>query len=272
MIVGLARLLGVVLLLLSMGARTDVATGGDPERIFRFANEAFREGAAFRDSDRAASATRLGDAIEAYRGLIEGHGLTNGKLYYNLGNAHMMRNEIGRAIVAYRRALRLSPHDENLRANLSYARSRVETSFEVDEASHVGVALLVWQDGLPVRGRVALFVLLFGLGWVVGLIRLSERGARMLPRWVMAALLVLATLPGLSLALTVQRDSGTEGVVTSGSAMGRKGPDRSYEPSFTRALDEGVEFELLEVRPGWVYVRLPDGRTTWLIRDSVDFV
>lgn len=244
----------------------------DPTRIFQQANQAFEEGAALRDTDKAKADAHLSEAIEGYRSLIDDRGITNPKLYYNLGNAYMMRGDVGRAIVAYRRAMRLNPDDENLRGNLAYAKSRVETSFQTDESSRVYKALLGWQNGIPIRMRLGAFVGLFGLGWVLGLVRLTPRGRHAVPRWAMVAALVLSILPAASLAITAERQSGAQGVVIADSVTGRKGPEQSYEPSFTRALSEGVEFRLLESRPGWVYVRLPDGRTTWLTRDSVEII
>jgi tetratricopeptide (TPR) repeat protein len=248
------------------------APSADPAATFEHANQAFEQGAALLDTDKAKAHAHLDEAIEGYRSLIDDDGITNPKLYYNLGNAYMMEGDLGRAIVAYRRASRLNSEDENLRANLAYARSRVETSFRTDEASRVYRALLGWQNGIPIRARLAAFVVLFGVGWLIGLIRLTEAGRRALPRWAMVVALVLSALPAASLALTAERRGTVQGVVVADAATGRKGPETSYEPSFTRDLSGGVEFRLLESRPGWVYVRLPDGRTTWLTRDSVEII
>ena len=255
----------------SFGAEAGT-TGADPAQLFERANQAFQEGAALRDSDKTKANEHLSEAIEGYESLIEDHGITNPKLYYNLGNAYMMEGNVGRAIVAYRRALRLDPEDENLRANLVYARSRVETSFPADEASRVFKALVGWQNAIPIRGRLAAFVAMFAIGWIVGLVRLTASGRRVMPRWAMVVALVLSIAPAVSLAITARQRVIAQGVVVASSATGRKGPDPSYEPSFTRALSGGVEFRLLESRPGWVYVRLPDGRATWLTRDSVEII
>jgi len=246
--------------------------GATPEAVFAFANRAFVEAASLRDERPAEVRVRLDEAIEGFRTLIDDDGISNPKLHYNLGNAYMMRGDVGRAIVEYRRAARLAPEDENLRANLAYARSKVETSFEADEASRLYSTLLGWQDRFSVRGRLGVFAGLFGLAWAVGLVRLTGAGRRAAPRWLMVVLLVASLAPAVSLGLTAQRQSQTYGVVVGEAAAGLKGPDPSYEPSFTRALAPGVEFEVLEQRAGWVYARLPDGRTTWLERGAVELV
>lgn len=269
----IARLVSSVVVILGVCA---VCLGVEPAnptpaQVFDHANAAFDEGAALRNENPSKAHARLGEAIEGYRTLIDDMDISNPKLHYNLGNAYMMRGDLGRAIASYRRALELAPDDENLRANLAYARSRVETSFKADEASRLYSTLLGWQDSFSIRGRLGAFVVLFSLGWIVGLARMLDAGRRVVPRWVMLVLLALSLAPAVSLALTARRESVTHGVVVDQSP-GLKGPDKSYEQSFTRPLGAGVEFELLERRPGWVYVRLPDGRSTWIERDAVEFI
>ena len=45
-------------------------------------------------------------------------------LYYNLGNAYYRKNDITQAIIAYERALKLSPSDEDTRYNLQLAQAK----------------------------------------------------------------------------------------------------------------------------------------------------
>ena len=45
-------------------------------------------------------------------------------LYYNLGNAYYLLGEIGQSVVAYEKALRLAPQDEDIRANLKFVHSK----------------------------------------------------------------------------------------------------------------------------------------------------
>ncbi len=246
--------------------------GAAPEAVFARANEAFAAGARLRDDRPAEAGARLDEAIAGYRTLIEEMGISNPKLHYNLGNALMMRGELGRAIASYRRALEMAPDDANLRANLAFARSRVGTTFEADEFGRLYDTLLGWQDALSIRGRLGAFVLVFSLAWIAGLARMLRPGRGAPARWVMPALLAASLVPAGSLALTAHRQSAVHGVVVGEEAVGRKGPDTSYEPSFTRPLGEGVEVRVLERRPGWMYVRLPDGRATWLLRDALEIV
>ena len=85
-------------------------------------------------------------AAEAFS-RIANSGVENGKLYYNLANAHMKSGEIGRAILWYERALRLIPGDPDLKFNLEYARSFVKDARE-DKASALERVVFFWRHTL----------------------------------------------------------------------------------------------------------------------------
>jgi tetratricopeptide (TPR) repeat protein len=48
-------------------------------------------------------------------------GTDNGKLFYNLGNAYLKNDDLGRALLWYERALKRIPDDPDLRFNYDYA-------------------------------------------------------------------------------------------------------------------------------------------------------
>jgi tetratricopeptide (TPR) repeat protein len=59
-------------------------------------------------------------AIEAFEQLA-GSGIENGRLFYNLGNAYLKDDDLGRALLWYERALKFIPHDPDLKFNYDYA-------------------------------------------------------------------------------------------------------------------------------------------------------
>ena len=70
--------------------------------------------------DSAYSQARYDDAIRIYETVIANDG-GSVELYYNLGNSFFRNNMIGKAILNYERALRISPTDKDTKANLEYA-------------------------------------------------------------------------------------------------------------------------------------------------------
>ncbi|MBU1038451.1 MAG: tetratricopeptide repeat protein, partial [Candidatus Omnitrophica bacterium] len=86
----------------------------DPNQLFYTANHSYES----RDYVKA---------MEGYVAILES-GLESGNLYYNIGNGYLKMGRLGQAILCYERAKRLIPHDSDLRANLTYARSLAENT------------------------------------------------------------------------------------------------------------------------------------------------
>jgi Flp pilus assembly protein TadD len=73
----------------------------------------------------ALRAEQIREAAAAYEQILT-NGAVSPALYFNLGNAHFKAGQLGRAIAAYRQAERLTPRDPDVRANLQFARNRVQ--------------------------------------------------------------------------------------------------------------------------------------------------
>ena len=103
----------------------------DIHEQFTLANLAFRQ--ANESPDRAQSEELYSKAIAHYTTIIEDGGVKNGKLYYNIGNAYLLKGDIGKAIVNYRRGLELLPGDYQIEKNLEYARTQRADEIELQE-------------------------------------------------------------------------------------------------------------------------------------------
>ena len=108
------RIFLVLALLLGLCVRA--AAPLDTEKIWNDANTAYV------NADYPA-------ATEGYERLL-GEGYESAQLYLNLGNAYFKRGMNGRAILNYRKALRLAPGDEDIRYNLSIAEARTQDRIE----------------------------------------------------------------------------------------------------------------------------------------------
>lgn len=84
------------------------------------------------DAENAYNEGNYTKAVELYeQELEEGVSAT---LYYNLGNAYFKLNEMPSAILNYERALLLAPGDEDIRFNLTMARSRITDKIDPVES------------------------------------------------------------------------------------------------------------------------------------------
>ena len=93
-----------------------VARDLDQESLFAEGNRLYQEG------DFAAAAASYGAVIEG--------GFESAEVYYNLGNAHFRLGETARAVLNYRRAARLDPANDDIRANLALVNQRLQDRIE----------------------------------------------------------------------------------------------------------------------------------------------
>ncbi len=135
---GVARLL--LLLALATAARADVVTAVDTyTRALETVDRGSRV-AAFRQAER------LFEQLVA-------DGARNADLYTNLGNAALQGEHLGRAILAYRRALRLDPDHSRALQNLEHARGLLPDWVPRRELGGLAGSLFVWHRTLARHER-----------------------------------------------------------------------------------------------------------------------
>ncbi len=227
------------------------------------ANTAFQQAnAATGDPDRAE--LLYGKAILLYEKIIERGGVRNAGLYYNLANAYLLKDDLGRAILNYRRAARLDGSDLNIRKNLTFARSRRVDRFDAGARKRVLETLFFWYYDFPLTTRLLLACLSFAaLCAALTVMLWLGRGPAGMTVAVLAGILLLSFAVSV-LVEAAHRADTQYGVITASEVVARQGDGPNYPPSFKDALHAGTEFELLEQRPGWMHIELPDGTDAWI--------
>ena len=74
----------------------------------------------FQEGAKHYGAGRYDQAAEQWRTVV-GYDITDGDLYYNLGNVSFQQGRPGEALAWYERARRLDPWDGDLQANMAAA-------------------------------------------------------------------------------------------------------------------------------------------------------
>lgn len=242
-----------------------------PANLFSEANEYFRNANEVRDSDPQQAREFYQRAARRYESLISEVGVRNSKLHYNLGNAYFQLEDTGRAILHYLIAERLDPNDANVARNLAFARETRIDRLEATQGGAVLETLLFWHYDLSGAVRVRIFAVMWVCFW--GLLLLRKAGREWVPREIAFGLGAVAALMLGSLAYDAAAASQTvTGVVIVPEAVARQGDGLSYEPAFEDPLHAGAEFRVLEERPDWHRVELPDGRRCWLSDQDIDLV
>jgi len=261
---GTARMAGLALGIVAFGASASGAELSGPQRLQTLleAQQAFDRGAELRRTHPAESSDAFRRALQKFRLVIDS-GLINGRLFYNLANAHLQLGELGPAILNYRRAERLIPGDGAVEANLRYARDLRRNRIADSGGAALLRTLFFWHYGISLRTRLMLAALLYGAVWTLMLLRLFVGRLR----WGLAIVPVAALCATLmiSVAYEMNRSARTrEGVVMVNDVTARKGNGDGFEPQFNEKLNEGVEFRLREHRGDWLNIELPDGKTGWI--------
>lgn len=237
---------------------------GDEQRvaILGEAQAAYDEGVALLRSDPDMARTRFREAAAKYSVLVS-DGVSNGLLFYDLGNAYLQADELGRAILNYRRAERLLPTDGRVAANLAHARTLRHDQLPEEGTRALLDALLFWRDAIGSRWRLAIAIGGYALFWCLLAVRTARRQAPV--RLALAGSLVVAALFGSSFLPDVfpslQR---VEGVLIADDVEVRKGDGEGFELRFEEPLHQGVEFVVLEQRGEWMRIELPTGEDGWI--------
>ncbi len=247
-------------------SRTDVMDAfSQGKELFRQANELVA-------SDPAAATELYRKAAMRFERLAHDADIHNGKLFYNIGNAYFRTEDLGRAILNYRRAMEYLPNDPNVQQNLAYARARRLTKIEEKQKTRILKTVFFWHYDLSTRTRSCLFLTVYLAAWALA-------GAGLLWRrlatvhWPLVLFgLFSAALLGSLVSEAVLRSAQQPGVIVTDSVDARKGDAESYEKSFTEPLHAGTEFVVLEQRPDWIHIELPDGRRCWIPGKSVELV
>lgn len=202
---------------------------------------------------------------------VAASGVRNGRLEYNLGNAHLQAGDVGSAILHYRRAERLIPGEPALQDNLGVARSRCLTPIAETRGRTFWRGVLFWHYTVSEakRGQVALG--LYASVWGFLAFGLASRA-----RWPRVGAIVCA-LGCLALAVSVgvsrwEDRNAPSGVVITPDTVVFKGPGAGYQRQFEQPLQPGVEFSVRERRGNWWSIELPNGQGGWIESARADLV
>jgi len=204
----------------------------------------------FEQANKLYEEGRFLEAIQAYQELMTNS--PSPAVHYNLGNAWFKSGQIGEAIAEYRRAEALSPRDPDIRANLKFARDRVNgpssrpgwleqkaATFSTGEwAAATTMAIWVFFS-LLVAGQ-------FRPAWRAGLgpwNRLAGAGATLL---LTSTIWTWHSRANTHIAVIVPRET-----------VMRRGPFEESQSAST--LGMGTEVRVLDEKGGWLQVT-PDGQ------------
>jgi hypothetical protein len=249
----LAVVVAVATLAMAQDSTVKVVASGDPMQTLTRANEAYDAG------DFAA-------AIAGYRALIDG-GHEHPLLHYDLGNAYLRHGDLGRAIASYRRASAGAPRDQDVSANLAFARKSARDAVAPPGPPVVWRTVFAWHYVLPRAELWTAVVVLNALLWTVLALRLWWRSEAL--TWAAAVTGVLLSV-GIG-SLVMHELSPTRVAVVLPREIDARAANQS--DSVVRfKLHAGSEVLVRDENGGWLRIVLPSGEQGWIEAKQADVV
>ena len=269
-----ARVFVVSILAISF-AETSVSAGEpiDSSELIVQAVDSYQD--ALDETERARRIVLFGRAETLFDQVIKSHlpptsgNTVSADLYFNLGNAALGAEHLGQAILAYRKALRVSPNHSGAQQNLQYARERLPGWVPTEE-QHFGASSFL-ETFRKIRAEQ--WLSFAAIAFLVAMISIAAhlRNGRSIWRSLAAASL-FGWMGCFAAGWLFQRDQVINGVVMVGDIVARSADSFNAPAKFNQPVPAGLEFQLIDQREGWIKARLADGRDAWLPDSSIELV
>ncbi len=200
-------------------------------------------------------------ALEVFRGILAS-GIDDPAVHYNLGNAAFKSGRLGEAIYHYRRAHALAPRDEDVTANLEYARFLAVDATE-DQAARTDRRAESWADRFTseeILRFAPAFALLAGL--IGAASQLVRRGAPAARRGALACVGLWALCVASAALVGAWSARAPEAVVLAEQADVRSGPGPTFATAFV--LHQGAEVTVEGESGEWIEISLPGDLRGWI--------
>jgi len=205
---------------------------------------------------------------------IEKEGVRSADLYYNIANSYYkVGNFNGKAILYYRRALRMNPSFSDASNNLAMAKALTLDKIDVVPE----FVLITWlknvrdsfsSDGWA-WGCIICFVLFLT---AVFFFRFGRSSASVKVSFIAGIILLIASVfcLGCSISLKNELDRTDKAVVMVPVSSGKSSPNANGQSLFV--IHEGTDVTVIEELGQWIRVELSDGRQGWIQRSDIEVI
>lgn len=263
----------VTMLPASLRAQDNAPGNNAADALWRHATEAYAD-------------KRFQEAVETF-GRIDDMGYVSAELYYNLGNAWFKAGqnnigqngrpfasgELGRAVLNYRRALKIDPSMSDAQYNLDLAVDYTNDTDGVPEF----VMARVWRslrDQLSSDAWAVISIILLAVMLALTILYLLSRNISLRKTGFYGALLtavlfVVATLLAASQRAVEQRDDAAV-IVCRDTAPVHSSPDS--ETKVIRQPSQGVTVTVGRTHGEWCEITFADGEKGWIRTTDIETI
>ncbi len=204
------------------------------------------------------------DAERCYSEIMK-RGMYSSDLYYNLGNVHHKRGELGTSLLYYYKALRLSPSDDDILHNIEVVSAKTEDniervpSFFIAEWSRAIGNLFSCMEW-SVLSLIFLALLLAG---IITYLLAENLKVRRIGFWgLVIFLFFFVTSTHHALEAREELVNPSEAIIMSKALSVKSSPSDGSTELFI--LHEGTKVSVITRLDGWCEVMIEDGKKGWV--------
>ena len=223
-------------------------------------------------ADSLYTAERYQEAAQQYEALLKQG--ESADIYYNLGNAYYRMDDITHAVLAYERALLLSPGDADVRFNLQMARSKTIDKI-VPESEMFFVTWyrsLVRLMSVDAWGRTALISLVCAMLLVLVYLfaqRIWLRKVGFFGGMLFFVVFLAANVFGFQQQRSLLHRTGA--IIIRSAVPVKSTPSKNGTDLFI--LHEGTRVNVIDdTMRGWREIRVADGKSGWLEIKDIEVI
>jgi tetratricopeptide (TPR) repeat protein len=243
-------------------------TADQKQRLLAEAVTTFHTAIDNQDSTQADDQFR--SAADSFQLLVDA-GIENDRLYFNLAEAELHAQQVGRAIAYYRRALRLDPDNAFYHRRLVAAEEMTRIPRDKNVSNLLWGARYVNDQALRWISPTGMLVG-FAIAWLAFWTALSFRLLRITTTWKAFACvaLTLAIVCGGSYLLRVSEFTRDHVAVLVSPSISLREGDGAEFPELAMIHDQqGKQVKVLEKRGGWLHISANNGHIGWVRNKEV---
>jgi hypothetical protein len=210
------------------------------------------------------------NAAKEYEKVLNSVGIAP-EIYFNLGNAYYKSNEIGKSILNYERALRLSPSFDDAKFNLELAQLKVVDNIVPSPTFFIGrwiqnlIKLLTSNQWLFISFSVFILFLALIFLFIFG-------PSRLIRQFSFYFAIVLVGLSFVSFIFAGVRKgqmlNHSDAIIMSGVISVKSSPDKSGTDLFQ--LHEGAKVTIKSTLGSWTEIKLSNGGIGWVEQVNIE--
>ena len=227
-----------------------------PDSLFNKGNEFYNNG-------------KFELAIKEYRKIIE-NGLHSPELYFNLGNCFYRLNKVAESNFNYEKALILSPNDQYIINNMSFAKNMILDNIEELPKTQLqnNVNFIVSLFPIKLWSFILLCIMIIFFVFAVAyLFSYTPIYKRVYFSTSVLFLIISFLISNIIWQETKNREKIKKGIIFAKELSVFSEPNKRNEEIFI--IHEGTKVELIDKLKGWQKIKLSNGSEGWVIENQL---